>query len=81
LHGIQASPGRIHTLSPAVQHGVARAVADSLHAVFLVAAPIALAGLLVVLLLREVPLKSGGGAAHEGAQSALTTNHREQAAA
>src|SRR5262245_6340038 len=46
--GIQASPGQIHAFPTAVQHGIAQAVADSLHAVFLVAAPIALAGLLMV---------------------------------
>jgi EmrB/QacA subfamily drug resistance transporter len=54
---IQVSPARIHSLAPAVQHGVAQAVAHSLHVVFLVAAPIALAGLLIVTLLREQPLR------------------------
>jgi MFS family permease len=58
-HGIQASPGRIHALAPAVQHGVAQAVASALHDVFLIAAPIALAGFLLVLALREVPLRGG----------------------
>lgn len=56
--GIQASPGRIHGLAPAVQHGVAQAVANSLHDVFLLAAPVALAGFLIVALLRERPLRS-----------------------
>jgi EmrB/QacA subfamily drug resistance transporter len=55
--GIQATPGRIRTLAPSVQHGVAHAVGNSLHGVFVVAAPIALAGFLVVLLLRERPLR------------------------
>jgi EmrB/QacA subfamily drug resistance transporter len=55
--GIQASPGRIHAFAPAVQHGVAQAVANSLHDVFLTAAPLALAGFLLVLALREVPLR------------------------
>ncbi|MBV9800446.1 MAG: MFS transporter [Solirubrobacterales bacterium] len=59
-NGIQASPGRIHTLAPAVQHGVAQAVANSLHDVFLVAAPIAFAGFLIALLLRERPLRTAG---------------------
>jgi hypothetical protein len=45
-----------------VQHGVAHAVANSLHDVFLVAGPIALAGMLVVLLLRERPLRAQTGA-------------------
>src|SRR5207248_2652183 len=35
--GIQASPGRIHSLAAPVQQGVAHAVANSLHDVFLVA--------------------------------------------
>ena len=55
--GIQDTPGRIHALAPAVQHGIAGAVGNSLQAVFLVAAPIALAGCLIVLLLPEHPLR------------------------
>jgi hypothetical protein len=54
---IQATPGRIHALAPAVQHGVAQAVGNSLHDVFLVAGPIALVGFLIVMLLRERPLR------------------------
>ena len=61
-HSIQASPGRIHAFAGPVQHGIAQAVADSLHAVFLVGAPIALAGFIVVLFLRERPLRGGGAA-------------------
>jgi EmrB/QacA subfamily drug resistance transporter len=34
-HGIQVSPGRIHAFAPSVQHGIAQAVAASLHDVFL----------------------------------------------
>ncbi len=70
--GLQASPGRIHTLAPAVQHGVALAVGNSLHAVFLVAAPLALAGAAIVTLLRERPLRGRGPAqsAHERTASA-----------
>jgi EmrB/QacA subfamily drug resistance transporter len=55
--GIQVSPGRIHSFALSVQHGIARAVAASLHDVFLLATPIALAGFLLVLALREVPLR------------------------
>src|SRR6266536_2242551 len=66
-HGIQASPGRIHAFPAAVQHGIAQAVANSLHDVFLVAAPIALAGFLVVLFLRERPLR-GPSQARTGAR-------------
>jgi EmrB/QacA subfamily drug resistance transporter len=55
--GIQTTPGRIHALDPSVQHGIAHAVGNSLHDVFLVAFPIALAGVLIVTLLRERPLR------------------------
>jgi EmrB/QacA subfamily drug resistance transporter len=55
--GIEATPGRIHALAPNVQQGVAHAVGNSLHDVFLVAAPIALAGFLIVMFLRERPLR------------------------
>jgi EmrB/QacA subfamily drug resistance transporter len=55
--GIQSTPARIHALAPAVQHAIAHAVNNSLHDVFLIAAPIALAGFLIVLLLREQPLR------------------------
>src|SRR4051794_24353852 len=55
---LQASPDRLAALPPAVHDGIATAVAHALHSVFLVAAPIAGLGLLVVLALREVPLRS-----------------------
>jgi hypothetical protein len=55
--GIESTPGRIHELAPQLQHAIANAVGNSLHDVFLVAAPIALAGFLIVLLLREQPLR------------------------
>jgi EmrB/QacA subfamily drug resistance transporter len=55
--GIQSTPGRIHGLAPQVQHGIATAVGNSLHDVFLVAAPLALAGFVIVLFLREQPLR------------------------
>ena len=43
------------------------AIADALHTVFLVAAPVAALALLVVLSLREVPLRGPGGVAAQGA--------------
>jgi MFS family permease len=55
--GIQTTPGRIHALAPAVQHAIATAVGNSLQDVFLAAAPVALAGFLIVLALREQPLR------------------------
>jgi EmrB/QacA subfamily drug resistance transporter len=58
---LQASPGTLASLPDAVREAIAGAVAHSLHTVFLVASPIAAAALLVVLLLREVPLRGPGG--------------------
>jgi EmrB/QacA subfamily drug resistance transporter len=55
--GIQATPGRIHALNPGVQDAVAHAIGNSLHHVFLVAAPIAFAGVLIAALLPERPLR------------------------
>jgi EmrB/QacA subfamily drug resistance transporter len=55
---LQASPDRLAALPPAVHDGIASAVAHGLHTVFLVAAPIAGLALVVVLALREVPLRS-----------------------
>jgi EmrB/QacA subfamily drug resistance transporter len=54
---LQAAPQALHSMPAAVQDGVAQAVAHSVGTVFLIAAPIALLALLVVLALKEVPLK------------------------
>jgi EmrB/QacA subfamily drug resistance transporter len=59
--GLQASPETLAALPDGVRDGIAGAVAHSLHTVFLVASPIAVAALIVVLLLREVPLRGPGG--------------------
>jgi MFS family permease len=72
--GIQATPGRIHALSPAVQHGIAHAVGHSLSDVFLVAAPIALVGFLIVTLLSEKPLR-GKVAAPKPPKQQPATSH------
>ena len=53
---LQASPESLGALPATVRDGVADAVAHSLSTVFLVATPVALLGLLVVLMLRERPL-------------------------
>ena len=55
--GVQATPGAVHALHPVVRHAVAHAIANSLHDVFLAAAPIALAGAVIVTLLPERPLR------------------------
>jgi EmrB/QacA subfamily drug resistance transporter len=55
--GIQTTPGHIHALPTAIQHAIAHAVGNSLHDVFVLAAPIAFIGCLIVLTLREQPLR------------------------
>jgi EmrB/QacA subfamily drug resistance transporter len=60
---LQASPEALQSMPATVHDGVAEAVAHSLHTVFLVAAPVAALGLLVVLLLKEVPLRGPGSSA------------------
>jgi MFS family permease len=57
---LQASPGTIRTLPPAVRDGVARSVAHAVDTVFLVAIPVAALGFLIVLLLKEYPLRAWG---------------------
>jgi predicted MFS family arabinose efflux permease len=52
------SPEAIKHLKPIVQHVVREAFTGSLHTVFLTAVPVALAGWLAVLFLKELPLRS-----------------------
>jgi EmrB/QacA subfamily drug resistance transporter len=52
------SPEAIKHLEPIVQHVVREAFTGSLHSVFLTAVPVALAGWLAVLFLKELPLRS-----------------------
>jgi MFS family permease len=62
---LQASPEQLRALPPAVRQQVVEAVASSLHVVFLAAIPVVLAAFVVVLFLRERPLREsahiGGG--------------------
>jgi EmrB/QacA subfamily drug resistance transporter len=62
---LQASPSQLRAMPPAARQAVVEAVANSLHVVFLAAIPVALAAFLVVLFLRERPLREsahiGGG--------------------
>jgi MFS family permease len=57
-HELLSSPEQIRALPPDVHGAVVRSVADGLYWVFLVAVPIAAAGFVVVLFLKELPLKS-----------------------
>ncbi len=80
--GIQTTPARIHMLPAAIQSGIAHAVGNSLQDVFLVAAPIALVGFLIVLLLPERPLRKRGDARPPAAaETAALRGQRERVAA
>jgi EmrB/QacA subfamily drug resistance transporter len=79
--GIQATPGQIHALSAAIQHHVATAVGNSLHEVFLLAAPIALAGCLIVMALHEKPLRGREQAPTESETQPNADRQRERVAA
>jgi EmrB/QacA subfamily drug resistance transporter len=79
--GIQTTPSRIHTLPLAVQHGIGHAVGNSLHGVFLAAAPIALAGVVILTLLREQPLRGNSPAQAQTAQPPDASPQHERIAA
>jgi EmrB/QacA subfamily drug resistance transporter len=53
----QVTPAQLHRLPPAVHAGLVDAFSRSLHPVFLWAIPFTLAGFVIVLLLREIPLR------------------------
>ncbi|ASW56761.1 MDR family MFS transporter [Plantactinospora sp. KBS50] len=57
---VQAGPERLRELPEAVQAAVAAGVAHAVDAVFLLATPVAAVALLVVLFLRERPLRGPG---------------------
>jgi EmrB/QacA subfamily drug resistance transporter len=56
-HALQGSPGQILALPAPVRDAVVEAVARSLHVVFLSAIPLTTAAFLIVLLLKERPLR------------------------
>jgi predicted MFS family arabinose efflux permease len=78
--GIQSTPARIHALAPSLQHGIAQAVGHSLQDVFLLAAPIAFAGCLIVALLRERPLRRASDAGPQPERSGQAAPQSQQAA-
>jgi len=78
---IQTTPARIRLLDPAVQHGIASSVANSLHAVFLVGTPIALAGAMIATLMRERPLRGRAPAAATPAERRVPAAQHKGAAA
>jgi hypothetical protein len=82
---LQSSPGTIRTLPPAVRDGVAQAVAHAVDTVFLIAAPFAALGFLIVLLLKEYPLRTwgqkGAGPVEKGAAKASASREQNPQAA
>jgi MFS family permease len=57
---LHRSPAELRKLPPAVHTGLVDAFANSLHTVFLFAVPFGIAGFVVALLLKEVPLRGRG---------------------
>jgi EmrB/QacA subfamily drug resistance transporter len=54
---IAASPAAIRRLPSGIQHAVIEALARSIHVVFLLSVPLAVAAFLVTLMLKEIPLR------------------------
>ena len=55
------SPAELHSFPPAMQHGILDSFVRSLHTVFLVGVPIAMAMLVATLFLKQLPLRSSSG--------------------
>jgi hypothetical protein len=66
------TPQQIQQFPLVIQHHIVDAFAHALHIVFLSAVPFAAAGLVLALLLKEVPLRvtTGRGATQDAAESA-----------
>ncbi len=59
VHGsnVSASPAQLDALPPAIHDGYVLAFSDSLHAVFLIGAPVALLAFALTWLLKDLPLR------------------------
>ena len=68
VHGsnISASPAQLDALPPAIHHGYVLAFSDSLHAVFLIGAPIALLAFALTWFLKDLPLRDRAYVAGDG---------------
>lgn len=60
--GLLTSPAKVRAQAPEVRDGVASALAESLHTVYLIGMVIALIGALVVVFLQERPMRAPMGA-------------------
>ncbi|WP_308268681.1 MDR family MFS transporter [Yinghuangia soli] len=78
MDGLLGSPSAIHALDAPLQSAVVDGFTQGLHTVFLVAAPVTLAGLLAVLAIREVALR-GGRTAKSGAGQGGGSGPRDEA--
>ena len=75
VHGsnISASPAQIDALPPAIHHGYVQAFSESLHAVFLIGAPIALLAFVLTWFLKDLPLRDRAYLTAEGEKPAQST--------
>jgi EmrB/QacA subfamily drug resistance transporter len=62
------SPAAVYKLPPAIRNGIIQAFGHSLHVVFLCAAPVALLTFPIILLLKQLPLRSN---AYVGSTAAM----------
>jgi hypothetical protein len=83
VHGsnISASPAQIDALPPAIHHGYVQAFSESLHAVFLIGAPIALLAFVLTWFLKDLPLRDRAYLAADGEKQAQNTPDISQDAA
>ena len=79
---LQGNAAQVASLPPQVHHAVIQAVASSVDLVFLAAVPLGVLGFLIVLMLREVPLRESanlGAGADEGARTESIPSHAQPA--
>jgi EmrB/QacA subfamily drug resistance transporter len=68
------SPAAVYKLPPAIRNGIIQAFGHSLHVVFLCAAPVALLTFPIILLLKQLPLRSN---AYVGSTAAMAEGAAE----
>jgi EmrB/QacA subfamily drug resistance transporter len=62
VHGsFSMTSAQLHAFPPAVQHGILESFVRSLHTVFLVGVPVAVAMLVLSLMLKQIPLRTSSG--------------------
>lgn len=77
---LTSTPAQLAKLPPVIHDGIVQAFVHSLHVVYLAAAPVAAAGLVLAFFLREVPLRERPGVAHDVAAAAAGGEPAEAAA-